>query len=63
MTIVKGRVQLYRVNGFDGLASDQISLNRSVKDIRHPDCKKKQYLRQLPSVTVILPFHNEVSNK
>ena len=52
--------QIYRVNGFDGLASDQISLNRSIKDIRHPQCKTKKYLQKLPTVTVILPFHNEV---
>ncbi len=53
--------QIYRVNGFDGLVSDQISLNRSIKDIRHPECKNLKYLQKLPTVTVILPFHNEAS--
>ncbi len=55
--------KVYRVNGFDGLVSDQISLNRSVKDIRHPGCKKERYLQRLPTVSVILPFHNEASQE
>ncbi|KAF4526048.1 hypothetical protein B566_EDAN000842 [Ephemera danica] len=28
--------ELYKVNGFNGLASDRIALNRSIPDIRHP---------------------------
>lgn len=51
---------VYRVNGFDGLASDYISLNRSLKDLRHPGCLAKKYIPKLPSITVIFPFHNEV---
>ncbi|UJR20991.1 hypothetical protein I4U23_024093 [Adineta vaga] len=51
--------RLYRENGFYAFISDNISLHRSVKDIRHSDCKKKLYLAELPSVTIIIPIHDE----
>lgn len=53
------RRQLYKVNGFNGFASDQISLNRSLPDIRHPKCNDRLYLEKLPTASVIVPFHNE----
>ncbi|XP_061154767.1 polypeptide N-acetylgalactosaminyltransferase 10-like [Syngnathus typhle] len=51
--------QAYRENGFNIYVSDRISLNRSVPDIRHPNCKRKLYGEKLPSTSVIIPFHNE----
>lgn len=51
--------RLYRENGFNAFISNNISLDRSVKDIRHPNCRKKLYLAQLPSVTIIIPVHDE----
>jgi polypeptide N-acetylgalactosaminyltransferase len=55
----KEKQALYRTNGFNALGSDHIALNRSVRDIRHKDCRKKKYVSHLPTVSVILPFHNE----
>ncbi|XP_041947393.1 polypeptide N-acetylgalactosaminyltransferase 10 isoform X3 [Alosa sapidissima] len=54
------RVDLaYRENGFNIYVSDRISLNRSVPDIRHPNCKTKLYSEKLPNTSVVIPFHNE----
>lgn len=51
--------QLYSVNGFNGALSDKIPLNRSLPDIRHPLCKNKKYFEDLPTVSVVVPFHDE----
>ncbi|KAI1903554.1 hypothetical protein AGOR_G00028380 [Albula goreensis] len=51
--------QAYRENGFNIYVSDRISLNRSVADIRHPNCKHKLYAEKLPNTSIIIPFHNE----
>ncbi|EDV57627.1 putative polypeptide N-acetylgalactosaminyltransferase 10 [Drosophila erecta] len=39
--------------------SDRISLNRSLPDTRPKRCRKRQYLENLPNVTVIMAFHDE----
>ncbi|KAI6175587.1 Polypeptide N-acetylgalactosaminyltransferase [Aphelenchoides bicaudatus] len=57
--LAKKRESIYRQNGYDGYASDQIALDRSIKDIRHRACKDMTYIEKLPSVTVIFPFHDE----
>ncbi|KAI9527293.1 Polypeptide N-acetylgalactosaminyltransferase 10 [Dissostichus eleginoides] len=51
--------QAYRENGFNIYVSDRISLNRSVPDIRNPNCIKKLYADKLPNTSIIIPFHNE----
>lgn len=51
--------KLYAVNGFNGALSDKIPLNRSIPDIRHHGCKKKLYIESLPTVSVVVPFHDE----
>lgn len=55
----KEALSLYKANGYNAYISDMISLNRSIKDIRHKDCKKMQYSAKLPTVSVIFPFHEE----
>ncbi|XP_062903790.1 polypeptide N-acetylgalactosaminyltransferase-like 6 [Mobula hypostoma] len=50
---------VYRENGFNIYVSDSIALDRSLPDIRHPNCKQKLYLEKLPNTSIIIPFHNE----
>ena len=50
---------LFRSNGFSGYASDLISVERAVPDIRHPGCRTKLYHANLNTVSVVIPFFNE----
>jgi polypeptide N-acetylgalactosaminyltransferase len=51
--------RLFDENGYYGLVSDKISVNRSIEDLRHPICKKLRYFKELPSVSIIIPFYND----
>lgn len=51
--------KLFDENGYYGLISDKIALNRSVSDHRHPQCKKLKYLKELPNVSIVIPFYND----
>ncbi|XP_052872332.1 N-acetylgalactosaminyltransferase 6-like [Anopheles cruzii] len=51
--------EVFKENGYSAVVSDTIALNRSVPDIRHVNCRTKEYLRELPSVSVIVIFYNE----
>ncbi|KAL6739394.1 hypothetical protein Aduo_012859 [Ancylostoma duodenale] len=57
--VEKEALALYKANGYNAYISDLIPLNRSIKDIRHPGCKNMVYNSQLPTVSVIFPFHEE----
>ncbi|CAD6195213.1 unnamed protein product [Caenorhabditis auriculariae] len=50
---------LYKANGYNAYVSDLIPLNRSIKDLRHRDCRTVKYSAKLPTVSVIFPFHEE----
>ncbi|CAD6999256.1 unnamed protein product [Ceratitis capitata] len=49
----------FKENQFNLLASDLISLNRSLTDVRHENCKKKHYPSKLPTTSIVIVFHNE----
>ncbi|XP_062600306.1 polypeptide N-acetylgalactosaminyltransferase 1-like isoform X1 [Saccostrea cucullata] len=51
----------FKINQFNLVASEMISLNRSLPDYRMDACKRKQYPpnSQLPDTSVVIVFHNE----
>jgi len=51
--------QKFKENQFNILASDMISLNRSLQDIRQGECKSKQYPTLMPTTSIVIVFHNE----
>lgn len=51
--------ELFKLNQFNLMASDMISLNRSLKDIRLEGCKNKKYNKYLPDTSIVIVFHNE----
>ncbi|XP_070502431.1 N-acetylgalactosaminyltransferase 4-like [Chironomus tepperi] len=51
--------EIFQKFGFYGIASDHISVNRSLPDIRHEKCRRKQYLRQIPKVSIIIVYFDE----
>ncbi|KAK7479302.1 hypothetical protein BaRGS_00029472 [Batillaria attramentaria] len=44
---------------FNRIASDKISLQRSIPDVRDRACKSIMYPKELPTASVIIIFHNE----
>ena len=49
----------FKINQFNLVVSDMVSVNRSLRDVRMEACKVKTYPRSLPSTSVIIVFHNE----
>lgn len=57
---VKERMdELLQEHNYNLLASDMISLNRSLPDARANECKHLLYPNKLPTTSVIIIFHNE----
>lgn len=53
------RDTMYKLQNFDLLASNMISLKRSLRETRSEQCVKKTYPKRLPKASVIIIFHNE----
>ncbi|XP_063600555.1 polypeptide N-acetylgalactosaminyltransferase 1-like [Penaeus indicus] len=56
-----GKMQrLYHINKFNLLASDRISVNRSLPDVRKKRCHDTSFdIDALPTTSVVIVFHNE----
>lgn len=52
-------MQLYKKQNYNLLASQMISVNRSLPDLRYPECIELTYPNRLPSTSIIVIFHNE----
>ncbi|XP_053214639.1 polypeptide N-acetylgalactosaminyltransferase 13-like [Panonychus citri] len=50
---------LYHINKFNIVASDRISVDRSLPDPRKQSCKERIYDRPLGKSSIIIVFHNE----
>ncbi|XP_070565468.1 polypeptide N-acetylgalactosaminyltransferase 1-like [Ptychodera flava] len=49
----------FDANAFNLVASDIISMERSVPDVRHSLCDSVRYSKNLPTASVVIIFHNE----
>lgn len=50
---------MFKIQNFDLLASNMVSMKRSLPDVRSPQCAKKAYPNRLPKASVIIVCHNE----
>lgn len=44
---------------FDVIANEQMSLNRTMPDVRYPECVLLRYPKKLPQASIIIVYHNE----
>jgi hypothetical protein len=52
--------RLWHINQFNLMASDMISVDRNLSDMRSESCQRLAYTNaQLPRTSVIIVFHNE----
>lgn len=59
---ISSNAKLYEETGFSVIVSDKISVNRSLPVVVHPDCANIEYSKNLPKVSVIIIYHNEVKS-
>lgn len=52
--------KIFEENKHNGLVSDKIARDRAIPDTRPAKCQHRKYLVDLPSVSVVIPFHNEI---
>lgn len=52
--------KMMRAENFNVMASNMVSVKRSLHDVRHDECKTIEYPSQLPKASIIIVFHNEV---
>ncbi|KAM9737304.1 polypeptide N-acetylgalactosaminyltransferase 15-like [Menidia menidia] len=45
--------------GFNEVVSERISVHRKLPDGRHPECLRERYSEALPTVSVVVCFHDE----
>ena len=57
---IKENEELFKTFGMSVVISDKISVNRSIPDFRHPKCLKKKYFKNLPRVSIVIIYVNEV---
>lgn len=53
------KIERFKLNQFNLLASDRIALNRSLADVRMSQCHGVTYPKKLPTTSIIIVFHNE----
>lgn len=54
--------KFFNSTGFSVLISNKISVNRSIPDSRDFECQNVKYPSELPKVSVIIIFHNEIKS-
>lgn len=51
--------QLMKEYGYNMLATERMSLQRTLPDYRCGECRRQEYPAELPAASIILDFHNE----